>query len=187
MGLPRGTGCLGTPCSMAGRALTVHPAAPGVSLQSSTQEIGEELVNGVVYSISLRKVQVHHAAGKGQRRIGVSVGDTCLPGTAPTFSQGSPARGPHSPAAPRPAPPRPGPARCSHCWHMCVTSERTLPPCAFGALVRLARVSCFGGCSPPSPDCPATPPSLTSPHFVGRAVFTPKRMGWGGAALYTCL
>uniref|UniRef100_A0A8D1SUQ7 Ral guanine nucleotide dissociation stimulator n=1 Tax=Sus scrofa TaxID=9823 RepID=A0A8D1SUQ7_PIG len=36
----------------------------------STQEIGEELVNGVVYSISLRKVQVHHGATKGQRWLG---------------------------------------------------------------------------------------------------------------------
>lgn len=43
-----------------------------LSLQSSTQEIGEELVNGVVYSISLRKVQVHHGATKGQRWLGVS-------------------------------------------------------------------------------------------------------------------
>lgn len=41
-------------------------------MQSSTQEIGEELVNGVVYSISLRKVQVHHGATKGQRWLGVS-------------------------------------------------------------------------------------------------------------------
>uniref|UniRef100_A0A8D1SR00 Ral guanine nucleotide dissociation stimulator n=1 Tax=Sus scrofa TaxID=9823 RepID=A0A8D1SR00_PIG len=39
-------------------------------LESSTQEIGEELVNGVVYSISLRKVQVHHGATKGQRWLG---------------------------------------------------------------------------------------------------------------------
>ncbi|XP_047624756.1 ral guanine nucleotide dissociation stimulator isoform X3 [Phacochoerus africanus] len=38
--------------------------------ESSTQEIGEELVNGVVYSISLRKVQVHHGATKGQRWLG---------------------------------------------------------------------------------------------------------------------
>ncbi|XP_045052669.2 ral guanine nucleotide dissociation stimulator isoform X3 [Desmodus rotundus] len=39
-------------------------------LESSTQEIGEELVNGVVYSVSLRKVQVHHGATKGQRWLG---------------------------------------------------------------------------------------------------------------------
>lgn len=43
-------------------------------MQSSTQEIGEELVNGVIYSISLRKVQVHHSANKGQRWLGVSAG-----------------------------------------------------------------------------------------------------------------
>ncbi|KAL2782193.1 ral guanine nucleotide dissociation stimulator isoform 5 [Daubentonia madagascariensis] len=39
-------------------------------LESSTQEIGEELVNGVVYSISLRRVQLHHGASKGQRWLG---------------------------------------------------------------------------------------------------------------------
>ncbi|XP_021529783.2 ral guanine nucleotide dissociation stimulator isoform X3 [Aotus nancymaae] len=37
---------------------------------SSTQEIGEELINGVIYSISLRKVQLHHGANKGQRWLG---------------------------------------------------------------------------------------------------------------------
>ncbi|XP_061055678.1 ral guanine nucleotide dissociation stimulator isoform X5 [Eubalaena glacialis] len=41
-----------------------------VDCQSSTQEIGEELVNGVIYSISLRKVQVYHGANKGQRWLG---------------------------------------------------------------------------------------------------------------------
>uniref|UniRef100_A0A2K6FNG3 Ral guanine nucleotide dissociation stimulator n=1 Tax=Propithecus coquereli TaxID=379532 RepID=A0A2K6FNG3_PROCO len=39
-------------------------------LESSTQEIGEELINGVVYSISLRRVQLHHGASKGQRWLG---------------------------------------------------------------------------------------------------------------------
>lgn len=38
--------------------------------QSSTQEIGEEVEDGVIYSISLRKVQLHHAANKGQRWLG---------------------------------------------------------------------------------------------------------------------
>uniref|UniRef100_A0A8C5UFU9 Ral guanine nucleotide dissociation stimulator n=1 Tax=Malurus cyaneus samueli TaxID=2593467 RepID=A0A8C5UFU9_9PASS len=37
---------------------------------SSTQEIGEELEDGVIYSISLRKVQLHHTANKGQRWLG---------------------------------------------------------------------------------------------------------------------
>nr|XP_021135720.1 ral guanine nucleotide dissociation stimulator isoform X5 [Columba livia] len=37
---------------------------------SSTQEIGEELEDGVIYSISLRKVQLHHMANKGQRWLG---------------------------------------------------------------------------------------------------------------------
>lgn len=41
-------------------------------MQSSTQEIGEELEDGVIYSISLRKVQLHHTANKGQRWLGVS-------------------------------------------------------------------------------------------------------------------
>ncbi|XP_062063272.1 ral guanine nucleotide dissociation stimulator [Lepus europaeus] len=39
-------------------------------LENSTQEIGEELINGVIYSISLRKVQLHHGASKGQRWLG---------------------------------------------------------------------------------------------------------------------
>uniref|UniRef100_A0A663N1A3 GNDS protein n=1 Tax=Athene cunicularia TaxID=194338 RepID=A0A663N1A3_ATHCN len=39
-------------------------------LLSSTQEIGEELEDGVIYSISLRKVQLHHTANKGQRWLG---------------------------------------------------------------------------------------------------------------------
>ncbi|PKK24348.1 ral guanine nucleotide dissociation stimulator, partial [Columba livia] len=39
-------------------------------LESSTQEIGEELEDGVIYSISLRKVQLHHMANKGQRWLG---------------------------------------------------------------------------------------------------------------------
>ncbi|XP_069603704.1 ral guanine nucleotide dissociation stimulator isoform X10 [Ranitomeya imitator] len=43
-----------------------------LDLQSSTQEIGEEVDDGVIYSISLRKVQLHHAATKGQRWLGVS-------------------------------------------------------------------------------------------------------------------
>ncbi|XP_077140776.1 ral guanine nucleotide dissociation stimulator isoform X5 [Ranitomeya variabilis] len=43
-----------------------------VDPESSTQEIGEEVDDGVIYSISLRKVQLHHAATKGQRWLGVS-------------------------------------------------------------------------------------------------------------------
>ena len=58
----------------AGQALTPPPGGRALSLQSSTQEIGEELVNGVIYSISLRKIQVHHGASKGQRWLGVSAG-----------------------------------------------------------------------------------------------------------------
>ncbi|XP_024618019.1 ral guanine nucleotide dissociation stimulator isoform X4 [Neophocaena asiaeorientalis asiaeorientalis] len=50
--------------------LRPQPAAHQGPRRSSTQEIGEELVNGVIYSISLRKVQVHHGANKGQRWLG---------------------------------------------------------------------------------------------------------------------
>uniref|UniRef100_A0A493TPP5 Uncharacterized protein n=1 Tax=Anas platyrhynchos platyrhynchos TaxID=8840 RepID=A0A493TPP5_ANAPP len=45
---------------------------------SSTQEIGEELEDGVIYSISLRKVQLHHTANKGQRWLGVSWGSASI-------------------------------------------------------------------------------------------------------------
>ncbi|XP_023556224.1 ral guanine nucleotide dissociation stimulator isoform X6 [Octodon degus] len=54
-----------------------------VDCQSSTQEIGEELINGVIYSISLRKVQLQHGASKGQRWLGcenesaLSLYETC--------------------------------------------------------------------------------------------------------------
>ncbi|XP_072816485.1 ral guanine nucleotide dissociation stimulator isoform X4 [Vicugna pacos] len=43
---------------------------PAPATESPTQEIGEELVGGVIYSVSLRKVQAHHGASKGQRRLG---------------------------------------------------------------------------------------------------------------------
>ncbi|KAM6183002.1 ral guanine nucleotide dissociation stimulator isoform 3-T3 [Erethizon dorsatum] len=43
---------------------------PPPATESSTQEIGEELINGVIYSISLRKVQLQHGASKGQRWLG---------------------------------------------------------------------------------------------------------------------
>ncbi|KAF3812493.1 hypothetical protein GH733_019523, partial [Mirounga leonina] len=64
----------------AGDALHLPPtcdadprAGPGGATHacwSCTQEIGEELVNGVIYSISLRKVQAHHGTNKGQRWLG---------------------------------------------------------------------------------------------------------------------
>ncbi|XP_068104937.1 ral guanine nucleotide dissociation stimulator isoform X7 [Hyperolius riggenbachi] len=53
------------------------------ALESSAQEIGEELDDGVIYSISLRKVQLHHTANKGQRWLGfenesgLSLYETC--------------------------------------------------------------------------------------------------------------
>ncbi|XP_066568764.1 ral guanine nucleotide dissociation stimulator isoform X1 [Amia ocellicauda] len=40
-------------------------------LENSTQEIGEEVEEGAIYTITLRKVQVHQAASKGQRWLGV--------------------------------------------------------------------------------------------------------------------
>uniref|UniRef100_A0A8C9VS70 Ral guanine nucleotide dissociation stimulator n=1 Tax=Scleropages formosus TaxID=113540 RepID=A0A8C9VS70_SCLFO len=39
--------------------------------ESSTQEIGEEVEDGAVYTITLRKVQLHQTASKGQRWLGV--------------------------------------------------------------------------------------------------------------------
>ncbi|XP_048875524.1 ral guanine nucleotide dissociation stimulator-like isoform X3 [Brienomyrus brachyistius] len=38
---------------------------------NSTQEIGEEVEDGAIYTITLRKVQMHHTATKGQRWLGV--------------------------------------------------------------------------------------------------------------------
>ncbi|XP_056150648.1 ral guanine nucleotide dissociation stimulator-like isoform X2 [Lampris incognitus] len=40
-------------------------------LESSTQEIGEEAEDGAVFTITLRKVQLHQSASKGQRWLGV--------------------------------------------------------------------------------------------------------------------
>uniref|UniRef100_A0A8C6U2P8 Ral guanine nucleotide dissociation stimulator n=1 Tax=Neogobius melanostomus TaxID=47308 RepID=A0A8C6U2P8_9GOBI len=39
--------------------------------ESSTQEIGEEAEEDAVFTITLRKVQLHHSASKGQRWLGV--------------------------------------------------------------------------------------------------------------------
>uniref|UniRef100_A0A8C7WVA7 Uncharacterized protein n=1 Tax=Oryzias sinensis TaxID=183150 RepID=A0A8C7WVA7_9TELE len=39
-------------------------------LQSSTQEIGEETEEDAVFTITLRKVQLHQSASKGQRWLG---------------------------------------------------------------------------------------------------------------------
>ncbi|KAG9328933.1 hypothetical protein JZ751_009228, partial [Albula glossodonta] len=41
------------------------------SSENSTQEIGEEVEEGAIYTITLRKVQVHQTASKGQRWLGV--------------------------------------------------------------------------------------------------------------------
>ncbi|XP_032904785.1 ral guanine nucleotide dissociation stimulator isoform X4 [Amblyraja radiata] len=39
--------------------------------ESAAQEIGEETEDGAIYTITLRRVQVHHTASKGQRWLGV--------------------------------------------------------------------------------------------------------------------
>ncbi|XP_051924888.1 ral guanine nucleotide dissociation stimulator-like isoform X2 [Hippocampus zosterae] len=39
--------------------------------QSSTQEIGEEVEDDAIFTITLRKVQLHHSSSKGQRWLGV--------------------------------------------------------------------------------------------------------------------
>uniref|UniRef100_A0AAY4CQR1 Ral guanine nucleotide dissociation stimulator n=1 Tax=Denticeps clupeoides TaxID=299321 RepID=A0AAY4CQR1_9TELE len=38
---------------------------------NATQEIGEEVEDGAVFTITLRKVQMHHSSSKGQRWLGV--------------------------------------------------------------------------------------------------------------------
>ncbi|XP_051924887.1 ral guanine nucleotide dissociation stimulator-like isoform X1 [Hippocampus zosterae] len=39
--------------------------------ESSTQEIGEEVEDDAIFTITLRKVQLHHSSSKGQRWLGV--------------------------------------------------------------------------------------------------------------------
>ncbi|XP_028828682.1 ral guanine nucleotide dissociation stimulator isoform X1 [Denticeps clupeoides] len=41
------------------------------ALENATQEIGEEVEDGAVFTITLRKVQMHHSSSKGQRWLGV--------------------------------------------------------------------------------------------------------------------
>ncbi|XP_044938600.1 ral guanine nucleotide dissociation stimulator isoform X5 [Mustela putorius furo] len=59
-----------------------RPPGQGPS-RSCTQEIGEELLNGLIFSISLRKVQAQPGANKGQRWLGcenesaLSLYETC--------------------------------------------------------------------------------------------------------------
>uniref|UniRef100_A0A672J3D8 Ral guanine nucleotide dissociation stimulator n=1 Tax=Salarias fasciatus TaxID=181472 RepID=A0A672J3D8_SALFA len=47
----------------------LDPDLPGV--ESSTQEIGEEAEEDAIFTITLRKVQLHQSASKGQRWLGV--------------------------------------------------------------------------------------------------------------------
>ncbi|XP_027725226.1 ral guanine nucleotide dissociation stimulator isoform X2 [Vombatus ursinus] len=54
-----------------GRAVSHRTSLRSPQLaESSTQEIGEELADDIIYGISLRKVQLHHTANKGQRWLG---------------------------------------------------------------------------------------------------------------------
>ncbi|XP_037114864.1 ral guanine nucleotide dissociation stimulator-like isoform X2 [Syngnathus acus] len=47
----------------------LHPDLP--LPESSTQEIGEEVEDDAIFTITLRKVQLHHSSSKGQRWLGV--------------------------------------------------------------------------------------------------------------------
>uniref|UniRef100_A0AAY4CRZ3 Ral guanine nucleotide dissociation stimulator n=1 Tax=Denticeps clupeoides TaxID=299321 RepID=A0AAY4CRZ3_9TELE len=44
---------------------------PELATKNATQEIGEEVEDGAVFTITLRKVQMHHSSSKGQRWLGV--------------------------------------------------------------------------------------------------------------------
>lgn len=128
---------------MRGAPLTPLPGGRALCLQSSTQEIGEELVNGLIYSISLRKVQLPHGGSKGQRWLGVSAGGPRTPRRAhvPRASLATPRGslpGLSCPWAPQPCsqrdlgpapPPRPawGVARCEQ--------QKPTLPCVHSLLV----------------------------------------------------
>uniref|UniRef100_A0A672Z2G9 N-terminal Ras-GEF domain-containing protein n=1 Tax=Sphaeramia orbicularis TaxID=375764 RepID=A0A672Z2G9_9TELE len=49
----------------------VRPTGDQIGLNSSTQEIGEEAEEDAIFTITLRKVQLHQSASKGQRWLGV--------------------------------------------------------------------------------------------------------------------
>ncbi|CAN9512731.1 unnamed protein product [Ophioblennius macclurei] len=49
----------------------LHRTTRSTHTQSSTQEIGEEAEEDAVFTITLRKVQLHQSASKGQRWLGV--------------------------------------------------------------------------------------------------------------------
>lgn len=53
------------PSSRTNRIISLAPP------QSSTQEIGEEAEDDAIFTITLRKVQLHQSASKGQRWLGV--------------------------------------------------------------------------------------------------------------------
>lgn len=43
-------------------------------LQSSVQDWGEEVEEGAIYNVTLKRVQIQQAANKGARWLGVSLG-----------------------------------------------------------------------------------------------------------------
>lgn len=43
-----------------------------LSLQSSVQDWGEEVEEGAIYNVTLKRVQIQQAANKGARWLGVS-------------------------------------------------------------------------------------------------------------------
>lgn len=49
------------------------------SFQSSVQDWGEEVEEGAIYNVTLKRVQIQQAANKGARWLGVSVPISCLP------------------------------------------------------------------------------------------------------------
>lgn len=49
------------------------PSNSSVSLQSSVQDWGEEVEDGAVYNVTLKRVQIQQAANKGARWLGVSL------------------------------------------------------------------------------------------------------------------
>lgn len=48
----------------------IHPLA--LAFQSSVQDWGEEVEEGAIYNVTLKRVQIQQAANKGARWLGVS-------------------------------------------------------------------------------------------------------------------
>lgn len=58
------------------KASNVFPL--GLSFQSSVQDWGEEVEEGAIYNVTLKRVQIQQAANKGARWLGVSRPVWCL-------------------------------------------------------------------------------------------------------------